>query len=112
MVEITLLEVNLEEGTFSAEGTAPFSSMKKFVGADEEDDAETADADRSEEAASGGDDSDGGPGKGLGVVGIFVILVLAGAVIRYLKGDDEQPEVEIETPDDGPVGVTVDSEEN
>jgi hypothetical protein len=111
MVDVTLLEVHLEEGSFSAEASAPFSSIKKYVSPDEEDEGSSDEKRHSEEATAGTDDSDGGPGKKLGIVGVFLFLVLAAAVLRYLSGDDE-PEVEIETPDDGPVGVTVDDEEN
>lgn len=100
MVEITVLKLQLEDGSFEA--AMPFSVM-------ESDDDELADgtADDEEVGASSG----GGRGKKLAVLGVFVFLVLGAAAVKYLTGGDDDHEVEIETPDDGPVGVTVDTED-
>lgn len=106
MVDITLLEVHLEEGSFSA--SLPFSSYTQHNPEEDETDDEVATAEFSSDDDD--DESNGGSGKAKAVLGVFVFLVIAGAVVRYLSGDDE-PEVEIETPDDGPVGVTVDTDE-
>lgn len=94
MVEITMLKLNIEEGSMSA--NLPFSS------------------DSTEEpehiATDGGESEDSGGGKGRALVGVFLFLVIGAAIVRYLSGEEET-EVEIETPDK-PVGVTIDSDDD
>lgn len=101
MVDITILELNLPESTFTA--NLPFgdsgrssddTSGVQIGSADAESDMEEAD----------------GKGKALAIVGTFVFLVIAVALVKYLTGDDEDHEVEIETPDE-PVGVTIDEDD-
>lgn len=97
MVDITVLEVNLPDSAFSA--NLPFGGSNRFSDEDEPVDA----APDSEEDESGGN-------KALAIVGTFVFLVIAVAAVKYLRGDDGDHEVEIETPEE-PVGVTIDDEE-
>jgi len=94
MVEITVLKLQLQEGSLSA--NLPFSGVSSADG--EEDEDEPVD----DESAGGGKK------KVLAIVGVFVFLVIAAALVKHLSGDDDH-EVAIETPDE-PVGVTVDDE--
>lgn len=81
MVEITLFEVNVEEGSFAA--NLPFSSGSPGS----EDETET------EDEATAIDEEDGGGGsKGLVLLGVFVSLIVATAAVKYLTGDDEDEE--------------------
>jgi hypothetical protein len=112
MVKLTLLEVHLDDASFSADH--PFSNVTASESADsdsDEDDAEAA------PEQSDGDDEQGDadavpelPTKALATVGVLLALVgLAAAVKRLAGGED--PDVEIETSEDDenrPVGVTVD----
>lgn len=105
MVEITMLELNIEEGSLSA--SLPFSS---YTGAEDDevatDGGETDDGDTEDD----GDESSGG-GKGRALLGVFLFFVAAAALVRYLSGgDDDETEVEIETPNE-PVGVTIDTDD-
>lgn len=100
MVDITILELNLPESTFST--TLPFGGSNRF---DDAEDGESADS--SVEA----DAEESGGSKAKVVVGIFVFLVVAAALVKYLTGDDEDHEVEIETPEE-PIGVTIDDEDD
>jgi len=98
MVNITFLEVHLDDASFSAD--RPFSP-----GAEPADDEQAAEQDTD-------DDSSGSmvPTKTLAALGVLLVLVGLAAVVNRLKGGDE-PDVEIETPEDDenrPVGVTVD----
>lgn len=87
MVEITLVELNVEDGSFAA--NLPFSSGRTDTDAEEElDEAGAAD-----EESSGGN-------KGLVLLGVLVFLVLATAAVKYLTGDDDEPDVVVETDDD------------
>ena len=99
MVEFTLVEVNLDEGSFNL----PFSGS---TGA--------SDLSSSAEDDDGGigaeDEESGGSGKGAAALGVLFLLILGAVAVRYLSGDDDQ-DVAIETADDGPVGVSVDAED-
>lgn len=97
MVDITLIELDLEEGSFTA--NLPFSDVTQ--GSAEE-------PDEQEQAAATEEDDSGGK-KGPAILGVFLLFVLIAAAVKYLS-DGEEPDVEIETADDGPVGVTVDTE--
>ena len=99
MVDITIIELNLEEGAIST--NLPFGGSST-AGSEE-----SEPYDERREAA--GDGSSGG-GKKFAILGVFVFLVIGAAVVKYLRGGDE-PDVDIEAPDDGPVGVTVDTED-
>lgn len=103
MVDITVLELNIDEGSFTT--ALPFSAVTED---DEESDSEESVEETDEPTA---DDSSGGRSKALGILGVFLFLVIAAAVVKYLSGGDEDPEVEIETSDDGPIGVTVDTDD-
>lgn len=101
MVDITILELNLPESTFSA--ALPFGGSSNDSGADETSrDSESVDSEV--------EDSDGS-NRALAIVGTFVFLVIAVAIVKYLTGDDEDHDVEIETPDE-PIGVTIDDEDD
>lgn len=100
MVEITVLELNFDEGSFTA--ALPFSGVT---------DGGEVPTDGDESDSTDDDEESGGRSKTLAILGVFVFLVVAAAIVKYLKGGEE-PDVEIETPDDGPVGVTVDTEDN
>jgi len=85
MAKFTLLEVHLEDASFTA--NAPYSGTSGD-GADE--DA----ADTDDEAAAGGDS--GGPGKALvGLLVVVAILALAYLGSRRLGGED-LPDVAVE----------------
>ncbi|MEF8813143.1 MAG: hypothetical protein V5A55_04925 [Halovenus sp.] len=96
MVDITLVELHLEDSAFDLQ--MPFSASKE--GGDPTDD---------DDDGATGADSDG-PGKGLAAVGVLVVLVVIAALAKYLSGDDGEdlPDVAIETADDEPVGVAAD----
>jgi hypothetical protein len=103
MVSFTLVELHLEEGSFSA--NLPFSGVTDTEEADDgfEDEAD-------EDVGAAASDEDSGRGKGPALLGVFLFFVVVAALVKYLSGDDDGPEVEIETADDGPVGVTVDTD--
>jgi len=103
MASFTLVELHLEEASFSA--NLPFGGSD---GTESEDEEAT---ESEEEAGAGADAESGGPGKGGVLLGVLVFLVVTAAIVRYLTGEDDDPDVEIETADDGPVGVTVDTDE-
>jgi hypothetical protein len=124
MVDITLVELHLEDASFSA--AAPFSGLTDestadsdtgswLFGsdADEATDDETSDSDTadSDSTAETGGSSRGVPTKAIAALGGLVALVAVAAALKYLRGGDD-PEVEIETAEDSdrPVGVTVDDE--
>lgn len=95
MVDITILEINLPESTFSA--ALPFGSSDQPEGPSAESDNEPA----TEESS--------GKGKALAVVATFVFFVLAVALVKHLTGDEDH-DVDIETPDE-PIGVKIDDED-
>ncbi len=97
MVDVTLVELHLEDSAFDLQ--MPFSASNSGDGDESTDDDDGAI----------GADSDG-PGKGLAAVGVLVVLVVVAALAKYLSGDDGEdiPDVDIETTDDEPVGVAVD----
>jgi hypothetical protein len=100
MADFTFVELHLEDGSFSA--NLPFSGVS---------DTESEDADIEEDVgAAAPDDDQGGRGKMPALLGVLLFFVLVAALVKYLSGDDDDPEVEIETADDGPVGVTVDTD--
>lgn len=82
MVDITLVEVHVEDGTFSA--NLPFSGL-------------TDSEDENQKEGSVADDEDAGPGTGMALLGVLVLLVLGTAIVKYLSGDDETPEVSVDT---------------
>jgi hypothetical protein len=88
MVDITFVEVHMEDGSFSAD--LPFNRAS----ADEE------------ERATEDEEEDSGGNKGLALVGVFLFLVAVAAVVKYLSGDDDH-DVSIETEDDS-VDVSID----
>ena len=101
MAELTLVKVHLDEGSFSA--NLPFSGQSgsdgsgSVIGSDDE-------------GAGVQKEESGGPGKGAAALGVLLVLILATVVVKYLSGGDDE-EVAIETADDGPVGVSVDTDE-
>lgn len=103
MAELTLVKVHLDEGSFSA--NLPFSGQSGSDGSGSvigSDDDEGAGVEKEES---------GGPGKGAAALGVLLVLILGTVVVKYLSGDDEDGEVAIETADDRPVGVSVDTDE-
>lgn len=106
-MNITFLELHLDEASFSVD--RPFSP-----GAGTYSDDEDAAEGELDEATDGQeveatDDGSAVPTKPLVVIGVLVVLVGLAALVKRIAGDD--PEVEIETPEDDanrPVGVTVD----
>lgn len=102
MAEFTLVKVHLDEGSFSA--NLPFSSQSgsdgsgSVIGSDDD------------EGAGVQKEESGGPGKGAAALGVLLVLILGTVVVKYLSGDDDE-EVAIETADDRPVGVSVDTDE-
>ncbi|WP_436901413.1 hypothetical protein [Halovenus halobia] len=81
MVEITIFELNVEDGSFAA--NLPFSSGSP--GSDEM----FTDEESDEQAVSVPDEESGGGSKGLVLLGVLVFLILATAAVKYLTGDDE-----------------------
>jgi hypothetical protein len=108
MVDFTFIELHVEDGSFSA--NLPFSGGADDEASDETDDEPVSDGDVEEEVGTGSTAEDGGRGKGPALLGVFLFFVVVAAVVKYLSGDEDGPEVEIETADDGPVGVTVDTD--
>lgn len=112
MANFTLIELHIDEGSFST--SLPFSNLK--TGTDEDDEAPTGDSPAEDEedateAAGSTSGESGGPGKGKAAFGILLFLIVAAALVRYLSGEDEETDVDIHTAeDDGPVGVTVDTD--
>lgn len=90
MVDITVLELHVEDGSFSA--NLPFGTTS-----DEEEEQE----DDEEEAATA-DDDEGGSGKGMALLGVLALLVVGTAAVKYLTGEDEEPEVAVETEEESP----------
>ena len=107
MVSITVFELHIDDVTFSID--EPFKTSSGSSEADGETDDEQADSD---DEGTGVGVADGGPPvptRALTVVGAVLVLAgVAAALRRFVGGED--PEVDIETPDDEnrPVGVTVD----
>jgi hypothetical protein len=88
MAKFTLLEVHLEDATFTA--NAPYSGASGEEAADEAGDEDTDDA------AAGADDS-GGAGKALvGLLVVVAILALAYLGSRRLGGGEDVPDVAVE----------------
>lgn len=84
MVDITLLEVHFQDGSFSA--NLPFDGIGKSESDEEADDPDAT-------AGDGGS----GRGKGMALLGVLVFLILATAAVKHLSGDDDEPEVAIDT---------------
>jgi hypothetical protein len=117
MAKFTFFELHVDDASFSAD--RPFSSITDTD--DEEsipDEVSTPDdefTESDEQAVAIGesdDDGQGGSGvptRGLATLGAALALVGIAAAVKRLAGGDD-PDVEIETPedDDRPVGVTVD----
>jgi len=108
MVDVTLLEVNLEDASFDAH--APFSGRKKGSDADESEEAEVVESQETEEAtaeegesvevAVEGEDEDTGAGLTPMLVGgaLAVAAVLAwrrGRGSETAETDEEVVEVEV-----------------
>ena len=110
MVNITVLEIHLDDATFSAD--QPFHAVTGSSEADEETEELIGDEQADDEKREAGvvDDRPAVPSKALAVVGAVLVLVGVAAALRRFVGGDS-PDVEVETPDDDenrPVGVTVD----
>ncbi|MXR51415.1 hypothetical protein GRX03_07335 [Halovenus sp. WSH3] len=93
MVEITLIELNVEDGSFDA--NLPFSGSATTG---------TDDAGEDEDAATATEDDSGG-NKGLALLGVLVFLIVATAAVKYLTGEDDDPEVAVEA-EEGTPSVT------
>jgi hypothetical protein len=91
MVDITLVELHVEEGSFST--NLPFSGLSRD---------EDEDTDREDEPEAAAEDDDGGPGKGLTLLGVLVLLVVGTAVVKYLTGEDDTPELTVEADEESP----------
>ena len=113
MAEITVFGLDLTDASMTV--NLPFSGRsvdRQFGahdhedGADDEDSDEEWEARRSDTDSSNEEESSGRNGKVFGVIGVFVFLVIAAAVVKYLSGDDE-PETETVSTEDEPVGVAV-----
>jgi hypothetical protein len=99
MTNFTLFEVHV--GSMSATANLPFSGAGSDSGSDEETTAE-----QTEESDEAADENDR---KAVVLLGVLAVLVAVAAVVKRLSGDDE-PDVEIDTPDE-PVDVPVGSDE-
>jgi hypothetical protein len=111
MVNITVLEVHLDDASFSASAERPFSNVTGSEDDGTEQTTGDGEQDDTDETALGRtDDGPEMPKKALATVGVLVGLAGIAALVKGLAGDDD-PEVDIETPEDDenrPVGVTVD----
>lgn len=92
MVNITLVELHVEDGSFSP--NLPFSAISS---ADEDE--------RDDESEAAAEDGNGGSGKGLALLGVLVLLIVGTAAVKYLTGDDDS-EVAIDTDDESPTTAT------
>jgi len=96
MTEFTLIELHVDDARLSP---------SIDVGGAGTDDGET-------DESAGPDGTDGEDGnKRAALLGTLVLFILVAGIVRYLSGDDETPDVEIETADDGAVGVAVDADD-
>ena len=85
MVDITIFELNIEDGSFSA--NLPFGSPE-----------EDSEVEGDEDGAGVADDADGGGSKGLVLLGVLVFLIIATAVVKYLTGGDSEDEEVVDEP--------------
>ena len=90
MVDITFIELHVEDGSFSA--NLPFGSPTEEEGEQGDDDQEAATAAEEE----------GGSGRGMALLGVLVLLVVGTAAVKYLTGEDEEPEVTVEAEAESP----------
>jgi hypothetical protein len=87
MAKFTLLEVHLEDASFTA--NAPYSGASGDEAVEESDETD-------EDAAAAADDS-GGPGKALvGLLVVVAILALVYLGSRRLGGGEDVPDVAVE----------------
>lgn len=117
MAKFTFFELHVDDASFSVD--RPFSDITGTNNEESTPDEESASDDEftesNERAVAIGESDDDGqdgsavPTRGLAMLGaLFAFVGIAAAVKRLAGGED--PDVEIETPedDDRPVGVTVD----
>ena len=83
MVDITFVELHVEDGSLSA--NLPFSG----ISSEDEND-------RNEDVA-GAEDEDEGSSRGLALLGVLVLLIVGTAAVKYLSGEDDEPDVAVET---------------
>jgi hypothetical protein len=81
----TLVELHIEEGSFST--NLPFSG---FSGDEEEE------TDREDEPTAAAEGDDGGPGKGLALLGVSALLVVGTAAVNSRTREEDEPEVTVE----------------
>jgi hypothetical protein len=85
MVDITLVELHVEDGSLST--NLPFSG----ISSEDEDD-------RNEDVAGAeGKDEDEGSSRGLALLGVLVLLIVGTAAVKYLSGEDDESDVAVET---------------
>ncbi|MFT4947856.1 MAG: hypothetical protein ACI8TL_002105 [Natronomonas sp.] len=80
MVDITLVELHVEDGSFSA--NLPFSAISRG----EEDE-------QGNDGEAGVEDENGRSGKGLALLGVLIFLIVGTAAVKHLLGDDESDAV-------------------
>jgi MYXO-CTERM domain-containing protein len=87
MAKYALLELNLDDASFSATANAPFSDT---------DDEETADGEEPNEdgAAAPAGDGDDGPGLVPVLIALVVLFALAALARRQLTDDEPDPIVD------------------
>jgi len=92
MVNITLVELHLDEGSLSA--NLPFSGFS-----DDEEEEFTAEETTEAEDSSGG--------KGLALLGVLVLLIAGAAAVKYATGADEpEPDVQVDTADEESMDIS------
>lgn len=84
MSDVTLIELHVEDGTFSA--NLPFSGLTS-TGTDESE---------IEDEASEDDEESSGRSKGLALLGVLIFFIIATAAVKYLSGGDEA-DVKVDT---------------
>ena len=103
MVDITFIELHVEDGTFNA--NFPFSGVEPAENEVEElvDGLETDGENNSESDSSS-------LGKSSAILGVFLFMVVAVAIIKYVTGDDSDGAVDIDSPvkHEAPAGLSAD----
>ena len=103
MVDITLIELHVEDGSFNA--NFPFSGVDP---AESEGERGSDGSDTDEEGSAESDSSS--LGKARAIIGVFLFMVVAVAIVKYVTGDDGDSAVDIDSPvkHEAPAGLSAD----
>jgi hypothetical protein len=92
MVNITVVELHIEEGSLSA--NLPFGGVDKSEREDATDEDEDADTPMADDSTASN------RRNGLALLGVLGFLVIATAAVKYLSGEGQQPDTSTETADE------------